>query len=104
MILKVGHKIYSIEELSPMEDLGECFTDECVIHIRAGLPDQTALPTLFHEMLHAVWDYVGLPTENEEQIINALDDTLYTACSENAPLLFPHDIICMACANKLLHS
>lgn len=103
VVLKVGHKLYRVEEVEHLEDLGQCLTDETLIQIRENLPEQNYYPTLFHEMMHACWDYVGLKDDREEEIINALDDILYTAVLENVAVLIPDGgRYCIGCTIRRL--
>ena len=93
MKIKIGHRTYILEEVDHLIDdedaHGACATNRGVIQIDSNLHPDIRGVTLLHEVMHAVWDYIGLPDENEERIIGALDDALYAALKDNKDILFP---------------
>ena len=84
--VKIGHKIYKLEYVDNLKDLGDCDPDELRIRIRTNLPEAIRRSTILHEILHACWNYVGLPEDIEERTIDALDDILFQALHDNPDL------------------
>lgn len=75
-----------------MDDCGEYDPPTLTIRIKNGMPESLERETFVHELLHAVWDCAGLPTKNEEKIIDRLATSLTDAFLDNPQLkdvLFP---------------
>lgn len=43
--------------------------------------------TVMHEVMHAIWKYMELPTENEEDHVTRLTNGLHTVLKDNPKLL-----------------
>lgn len=88
--LKIGHATWTIKrnhELIDREENGCTHHQLQEIHIRSAMTEQKEEETLFHEILHACWDFVGLERDHEEDTINRLTPILLTVLKEN-PKLF----------------
>ena len=56
------------------------------IEVASICVEQAQIDTLLHEALHAIWDVVDMPTENEEAIVSRLSPQLMLLFQRNPSL------------------
>lgn len=102
-VVKVGHRDISVSALSPtkardMEADGIYSPSRRAIEIDPNLTPPDQAETLIHEILHALWHYMGLPEKApEERVVEALSLGLATVLRDNPEL---HAMIHQALLSK----
>lgn len=84
----VGGLEYKVEH-SPFPEgtlLGQCDSNALVIRVAPEIPKERQAVILLHEILHAVFNHVGLDEDNEEQIVTAVANELYAVFKNNPKL------------------
>jgi Zn-dependent peptidase ImmA (M78 family) len=74
--------------LHPNDLMGRFSLQEGTIYLKDKLPNSVKSETLFHELLHAVWETTGGTTTEleEEKIISMISPTLLAALKDNKEL------------------
>lgn len=72
MKLRIGHRRYTVRsmtkaELATAEAVGFCMKEDAEIAVSPKGTSCDQAETLLHEVLHAVWDSVGLPDQVDEE-------------------------------------
>ena len=91
--VKVGAHTYTVVLVDSSElDIGlrgECDSNEFVIRLSKELPLETIATTLFHELLHALWDSRSMPKRiDEERAVLNFEEGILQLLRDN-PKLFP---------------
>ena len=86
--IDVLNQTYKVEWIHSAENHGSVDLDKCVISITKGFPPKTTASTLLHELLHVIYNSMGVGEKmNEEDIISRMETGLATAWKDN-PLVF----------------
>jgi len=89
MMVKIGMREYTImyDDLEADNDRRGCtYPQKGIIRIDPNLPDALKQITIFHEIMHAVADYVGIDSDEkytEEEFITHIAPTLLQTIKEN---------------------
>lgn len=86
--LKVGHYTYDILCIPiPSGEEGLCIPRDLEIYVAPCNNLRRELDALFHECLHALWDYHGLGSHaDEESAVRALATGILTLLEDNPAL------------------
>ncbi len=72
-VVSVGPWLFDVEQVDMLEKSGRCDFDQCNILINSRIVPQAQRETLLHEILHAVFNAVGLDEWlGEEQTEDAI--------------------------------
>lgn len=91
--IRIGYKDYQvipvkIQHPDLSEAFGLCDNVGAKIFVRTDMAPEMVADTLLHEIMHAVWYYMGLDDrELEENAINRLSSGLICAMIDNPDLL-----------------
>lgn len=90
--LRIGPYDYEvIYKDAPMVDNTLCngvhAREALQIEIRNGMPAQSEYQTLWHEILHAVFDNAALKLENEEDVIEVIANGLVQVIRDNPQMV-----------------
>ena len=63
----LGGTVWTVEHTEGFENLGQCYRDEALIRLRAGMPTQIAESTFLHELVHAILYSMGVDAEHHDE-------------------------------------
>lgn len=66
--IKIGAMTYSVVEVQDLPDYGLCDEEKATILLKAGMPEDVALITLWHEVMHAALYALGYRRHNERMV------------------------------------
>ena len=84
--VRVGAMVYDVVAVPDLPDLGFCDEEKCCIGIRAGLPDDVAAITLWHELIHAMLYALGY-RKHSERMVDGLAYQIVLLLADNKELI-----------------
>lgn len=85
--IKIGGKIYKVEITDNLvlgcNYSGECVESDLIIRVRPNLAKGHKESVFIHEMLHAIYDFLGY-TDHDEKKIDELANTLHMVIQDNS--------------------
>lgn len=84
--IKIGGKIYKVETTEKLElgcdYIGECLHNDLIIRVRPTLAKSKMECVFIHEMLHAIYDFLGYIGHDEKKI-DELANALHMVIQDN---------------------
>jgi len=86
--LKIGYQLYTLESHGDLDGInGDCDCEAGIIRYDSTETGFRHVNTILHEVLHAVWDQVGLNAtlteEQQEQVVTSLASGLTMILADN---------------------
>lgn len=84
--IKIGGKIYKVEITDNLvlgcDYSGECVGSDLIIRVRPNLAEGHKESVFIHEILHAIYDFLGY-SKHDEKKIDELANTLHMVIQDN---------------------